>query len=368
MANAQKIDHGQTTDLRRRAVMRGAAWAMPSLAVSVTAPAIAASGECTVFTHDYTDAGAFVRVPIPPEAEYVDYLVRGAGGGGTGGVGAVGSGRLSFAAGSVRELIVIVGEGGETTSDGSSAVGGRGFGRGGAPTPGPRESSASVGAGGGGSAILLAEYTPAVVAGAGGGSAVSQFVLGSTALTQTHNQPFQGLQFGRASAAAGTGNGRAAGMGRAGQTGTGMVVGPALAAKGAVGGQGGGNSTYVANGNWKSTEIKKGDNGGAQGSGAYGGGNGGDGSARQSNGNQFVTAAGGGGGGYAGGGGGGMIGATFLEDTRMTISAGTGGASSNFAMASTAELTVEHAGFENYNGSAGETRGHDGFVRLSWCA
>ena len=366
----------QKSAMQRRTVIRGAAWAVPSLAIAASAPAIAASQECTAVTSTYVVTETVVTVNVPAEAQYVDYLVRGAGGGGGGGGdGALGEGRITFGAGSPRQLRVIVGAGGETKTDGTSAAGGWGFGRGGHSTPGPRENAgAPTGGGGGGSAILVGT-TPVVVAGGGGGTAISQSLSGSTKLVQTHFEPFQGLQFGRPNAGVGNGNGRAGGMGGANATATGMVVGPALGASGASGGRRGGTTWWVTdqNANWTDRQGNPGFDGGDLGTGVNGGGDGGRGADRLSNdngsGGGMRASSGGGGGGYAGGGGGGMFAATYREDNRLTISAGSGAAGSNHVLGSGSGLglTVSHDGWRNSGLEGPANGGHPGFVRLSWC-
>lgn len=359
-------------EVKRRSIIRGAAWTVPSVVAVTAAPAIAASEECAVVTNDYQYMGSVVVVEVPAEAAYVDYVVRGAGGGNSGlsfGQGALTSGRITFSAPSTpRRLVVAVGQGGEVRGDGATAGGGWGFGSGGSSTPGPRTTTGAFGGGGGGSAILLpgTPRTPLVVAGGGGGAAVAQSVQGSTERVTTHTAPQYGLDFGN-SDAGGSGNGRGAGMSSEGSTGTGMAVSPSSAGDGSVGGTGGGGSMYWANNNWTSRTREQGQSGGNAGSGALGGGNGGNGGDAMSNRNTFVAVAGGGGGGYAGGGGGGLAGAQFQQDTRLTISTGTGAAGSSYTSSDRDGLTIDSQGVSSPGLSSGDSRGHEGLVRLSWC-
>lgn len=368
----------QKSAMRRRTIIRGAAWTVPSLAVAAAAPALAASQECTTETREFNVTGGEVTVTVPPEAQYIDYVVRGGGGGGqiTGGHGATTSGRITFAdSSSPRQFVVIVGAGGAVTRDGTRASGGYGYGSGGPSTPGPRVTeTAPTGGGGGGSALLLAgTRTPVVVAAGGGGSAVTSTVSGSTKLVNTHRSPGlvnpQGdpYQYGTGAAGEGSGNGRAGGMGGVNATATGLATSPALAAIGASGGRGGGGSMYRVGNFGAPWDRSVGEAGGDHGSAPNGGGNGGAGAPRLSNGNVFRASAGGGGGGYAGGGGGGIVGATFGSNNVQTQSAGSGAAGSNYVMPSGSGLTVANDGFTNSGLDGTASSGHPGFVSISWC-
>lgn len=121
-------------DVERRTLFQGAAWSVPILASAVAVP-LASASACTRVVNDYPFTGSNTIVNVPAGATYVDYLVRGAGGGsdgGSGGAGALTTGRITFSgSSSPRSFIVVPGEGGAVTRDGTTAVGGNGYGRGG---------------------------------------------------------------------------------------------------------------------------------------------------------------------------------------------------------------------------------------------
>ena len=189
-----------STNISRRKVVAGAAWAAPVVAASAAVPAFASSTECeyaSETTPDYiisgTDAGAkgtqsFV---VPELVDKIKFEVVG-GAGGTNyddiaaGSGAKVTGSIEVKPGQTVQLIGAAGGIGNNPL--TPAEGGEGYGNGGSsnlPTPipasvmqrvnaiWPKDSSLKriiYSASGGGSSALVINGTPVAVAGGGGGA------------------------------------------------------------------------------------------------------------------------------------------------------------------------------------------------------
>lgn len=189
-----------STNISRRKVVAGAAWAAPVVAASAAVPAFASSTECeyaSETTPDYiisgTDAGAkgaqsFV---VPKLVDKIKFEVVG-GAGGTNyddiaaGSGAKVTGSIEVKPGQTVQLVA--GAGGIGNNPLTPAEGGEGYGNGGSsnlPTPipasvmqrvnaiWPKDSSLKriiYSASGGGSSALVINGTPVAVAGGGGGA------------------------------------------------------------------------------------------------------------------------------------------------------------------------------------------------------
>lgn len=189
-----------STNISRRKVVAGAAWAAPVVAASAAVPAFASSTDCeyaSETTPDYiisgTDAGAkgtqsFV---VPAKVDKIKFVVIGGAGGTNYDDIAAGSGAKLTGAIEVKEgqtIKLVAGAGGIGNGPLTAAEGGEGYGNGGSsnlPTPipanvmqrvnavWPKDSSLKriiYSASGGGSSALLIDGTPVAVAGAGGGS------------------------------------------------------------------------------------------------------------------------------------------------------------------------------------------------------
>lgn len=358
----------------RRSVVQGAAWATPVIAVSVTAPAFAASacpnpvlvpvaapapGSPTAGTTTWT---------VPQGVTSLTFTVLGGAGGATpaanyGGAGSMVTGTLSVAAGDI--LTLIVGQGGAGQLTGTAPAPGQGFGNGGAGgTPRPASATYTGASGGGGSAILV-NGAPAVVAGGGGGGGSSIHGPGAPAPSSITNQVSAQSLGGAGDTSAPTAEQRWNVEGRRQSPRSG------LAGTGGVGGAGGplsADATPVAT--VTSTAGTAGSNFAAA------GGNGGAGAAIN-----FAAippygsggiGAGGGGGGYAGGGGGGTIVAqyttrqdpTFRNVGSVLGTAAGGGGGSSFVGASTSGTNI--AVGSNANRTPG-TR-NAGAIALYYCS
>ena len=200
-----------STNISRRKVVAGAAWAAPVVAASAAVPAFAASSEpCK-----YADAPKFnisgqpsgakdtVRFTVPPKVDSIRFEVAGGAGGGSaqvaGGSGALVTGEIPVKEGQVIELVAASGGvaylASEPGVDSAAiwqtrpATGGKGYGNGGDVNeqPVPADAKARVdanwsgpsdmkrylyGGSGGGSSALVIDGTPVAVAGGGGGAGI----------------------------------------------------------------------------------------------------------------------------------------------------------------------------------------------------
>ncbi len=200
-----------STNISRRKVVAGAAWAAPVVAASAAVPAFAASSEpCK-----YADAPKFnisgqpsgakdtVRFTVPPKVDSIRFEVAGGAGGGSnqvpGGSGALVTGEIPVKEGQVIELVAASGgvaylesvRGVDSPAlwQTRPATGGKGYGNGGDVNeqPVPADVKAMVdanwpkpsdmkrylyGGSGGGSSALIIDGTPVAVAGGGGGAGI----------------------------------------------------------------------------------------------------------------------------------------------------------------------------------------------------
>ena len=189
-----------STNISRRKVVAGAAWAAPVVAASAAVPAFASSTDCeyaSETTPDYiisgTDAGAkdtksFV---VPAKVDKIKFVVIGGAGGTNYPDIAAGSGAKLTGVIEVKEgqtVQLVAGAGGIGNGPLSPAQGGEGYGNGGSsnlpnPIPGsimqkvnavwPNDSvnkRITYSASGGGSSALVIDGTPVAVAGGGGGA------------------------------------------------------------------------------------------------------------------------------------------------------------------------------------------------------
>lgn len=184
----------------------------------------------------YTSTTNFTTITVPTGTRAFTYVVRGAGGGRgsssgsstiPGNQGGIATGRVVFgpALTAPLSLRVYVGQGGQMGSNvtGTVALGGTGYGAGGSSTPTrPAQTNQST------------IYT----GGGGGGGGISEFITNSTKQQAVLSAPFQGLQYGTASAIASP-NGRDSGMAGFNETVTTFSVSPGLAPTGALAGVGG---------------------------------------------------------------------------------------------------------------------------------
>lgn len=200
-----------STNISRRKVVAGAAWAAPVVAASAAVPAFAASSEpCK-----YADAPKFnisgqpsgakdtVRFTVPAKVDSIRFEVAGGAGGGSnqvaGGSGALVTGEIPVKEGQVIELVAASGGVAYLVSEPGvdskaiwqtrPATGGKGYGNGGDVNeqPVPADAKARVeaiapmpsdmkrylyGGSGGGSSALVIDGTPVAVAGGGGGAGI----------------------------------------------------------------------------------------------------------------------------------------------------------------------------------------------------
>ena len=199
-----------STNISRRKVVAGAAWAAPVVAASAAVPAFASSTEC-----EYSSAPKFnisgqpsgakdtVKFTIPANVDKLRFEVAGGAGGGSaqvaGGSGALVTGEIPVKAGQVVELVAAAGGvaylASEPGVDSAAiwqtrpATGGKGYGNGGDVNeqPVPADAKARVeaiapmpsdmkrylyGGSGGGSSALVIDGTPIAVAGGGGGAGI----------------------------------------------------------------------------------------------------------------------------------------------------------------------------------------------------
>ena len=180
--------------IRRRAIVKGAAWSLPVLAAAVAVPVATASTvpacatQKTFFTlpDSPSAAGITTVFVVPAKVTSLTVTVAGGAGGLTGGSGGLirgGNGGLVTATIPVvpgETLDLVVGQGGASrtalTGNPSIVSGGQGFGNGGDSDPAADNADSNPGtwwggaAGGAGSAISRGGQ-PLVVAGGGGGAA-----------------------------------------------------------------------------------------------------------------------------------------------------------------------------------------------------
>ena len=199
-----------STNISRRKVVAGAAWAAPVVAASAAVPAFASSTEC-----EYSSAPKFnisgqpsgakdtVKFTVPAKVDKIKFEVAGGAGGGSaqvaGGSGALVTGVIPVKEGQVIELVAASGGvaylASEPGVDSAAiwqtrpATGGKGYGNGGDVNeqPVPADAKARVeaiapmpsdmkrylyGGSGGGSSALVIDGTPIAVAGGGGGAGI----------------------------------------------------------------------------------------------------------------------------------------------------------------------------------------------------
>ena len=187
-----------STNISRRKVVAGAAWAAPVVAASAAVPAFASSTECdwessAAYTAEGTSAGAknTVSFIVPAKVDKIKFEVVG-GAGGTNyadvaaGSGAKITGIIEVKEGQTVQLVGAAGGIGKGALN--PAEGGEGYGNGGSsnlPTPIPASIMQRVNAiwpadsklkritysaSGGGSSALVINGTPVAVAGGGGGA------------------------------------------------------------------------------------------------------------------------------------------------------------------------------------------------------
>ena len=199
-----------STNISRRKVVAGAAWAAPVVAASAAVPAFASSTEC-----EYASAPKYnisgqpsgakdtIKFTVPANVDKLRFEVAGGAGGGSaqvaGGSGALVTGEIPVKAGQVIELVAASGGvaylASEPGVDSAAiwqtrpATGGKGYGNGGDVNeqPVPADAKARVeaiapmpsdmkrylyGGSGGGSSALVIDGTPVAVAGGGGGAGI----------------------------------------------------------------------------------------------------------------------------------------------------------------------------------------------------
>ena len=199
-----------STNISRRKVVAGAAWAAPVVAASAAVPAFASSTEC-----EYASAPKYnisgqpsgakdtIKFTVPAKVDKIRFEVAGGAGGGSnqvaGGSGALVTGEMPVKEGQVIELVAASGGVAYLASEPGvdskaiwqtrPATGGKGYGNGGdvneQPVPsdaksrvdanwsGPSDMKRYVyGGSGGGSSALVIDGTPVAVAGGGGGAGI----------------------------------------------------------------------------------------------------------------------------------------------------------------------------------------------------
>ena len=334
----------------RRAVVKGAVWSVPVVALATAVPAQAASPPCPAITvtrrvevpeantKNPTDGPREEEtLSLPSDVTTVEFEVLGGGGGisynrlksvGQGTNAELVVGKMVVPAGSV--LTLIAGNGGASTSafNQGTRTGGQGYGNGGDSFLTTDANKDACGGGGGGGSAILVNNTPAVIAGGGGGCGV---VFSRQPRGQSTDQ--WNTDGGAGGDAAAQGQDLTLSHNDA-------VVPPGTAsggggAMGATPGTGRGNNTSTGTSSNGTTE-KAGASGGTPGTGVNGGADGANGSTSatlilKANSTRALAAAGGGGG-YAGGASGGIYGAVSNQtgdaDHLIFGSGGGGGGSS----------------------------------------
>ena len=199
-----------STNISRRKVVAGAAWAAPVVAASAAVPAFASSTECAYasapkFNISGQPSGAknTQKFTVPAKVDKIRFEVAGGAGGGSnqvaGGSGALITGEIPVKEGQVVELVAAAGgvaylesvKGVDSDSlwQTRPATGGKGYGNGGdvneqsipadakamvdANWSGPSDMKRPLyGGSGGGSSALVIDGTPVAVAGGGGGAGI----------------------------------------------------------------------------------------------------------------------------------------------------------------------------------------------------
>ena len=199
-----------STNISRRKVVAGAAWAAPVVAASAAVPAFASSTECAYasapkFNISGQPSGAkdTVKFTVPAKVDKIKFEVAGGAGGGSaqvaGGSGALVTGVIPVKEGQVIELVAASGGvaylASEPGVDSAAiwqtrpATGGKGYGNGGdvneQAVPSDAKSRVDAnwsgasdmkrylyGGSGGGSSALVIDGTPVAVAGGGGGAGI----------------------------------------------------------------------------------------------------------------------------------------------------------------------------------------------------
>lgn len=366
-AQSLKIDGDANSSelrMRRRTIVKGAAWSIPVVAASMAVPGASASAACPgsgSFTAPSPQVGVNASASstsstfvVPAGVTQLTFTIAG----GAGGIGTAPgtaldrqqgqlvTGTIAVSAGQAFSLIV--GQGGAYSN--GTQQGGQGYGAGGnvtrpATTGAATENIVVGGSGGGGSAILLGG-SPVVVAGGGGGRGHYAGIVNTNDpnmvpdTTATSNGARQGTSLRAVHAEHGAN------------------------ASGTTGGAGG--SAWDATGN---VLLASNRNLGLSGSFSSTGGIGADGvavsRARAALDWRVASVSGAGGGGYAGGGSGASASATWsasgtFQDALLAVS-GAGGQGSNF-WAANVTATASLAG----NAVGGTAYRSPGWITLSW--
>ena len=204
-----------STNISRRKVVAGAAWATPVVAASAVVPAFASSTECEwestpKFSISGTDTGAKTvqKFIVPAKVDKISFVIKG-GAGGTqysipGGAGAQISGTIAVKEGQTVEIVSAAG--GIGYDEDTPAEGGEGYGNGGSskgdnsvpdsvinkvvaewPNKSHITRSPKFASSGGGSSAIIVDGT--VIAVAGGGGGVGYIRAGGTNLNPAYVFP-----------------------------------------------------------------------------------------------------------------------------------------------------------------------------------
>ena len=204
-----------STNISRRKVVAGAAWATPVIAASAVVPAFASSTECEwestpKFSISGTDTGAKTvqKFIVPAKVDKISFVIKG-GAGGTqysipGGAGAQISGTIAVKEGQTVEIVSAAG--GIGYDEDTPAEGGEGYGNGGSskgdnsvpdsvinkvvaewPNKSHITRSPKFASSGGGSSAIIVDGT--VIAVAGGGGGVGYIRAGGTNLNPAYVFP-----------------------------------------------------------------------------------------------------------------------------------------------------------------------------------
>lgn len=206
-----------STNISRRKVVAGAAWATPVVAASAVVPAFASSTECEWESTPWlsisgtnTGAKTVEEFRVPPKVDKIRFVIKG-GAGGTqysvpGGAAAQISGTIAVKYGQVVQIVAAAG--GIGNNENVPAEGGEGYGNGGSSkgdnsvpdsvinkvvAEWPKAAASAVtrspryGSSGGGSSAIIVDGT--VIAVAGGGGGVGYIRAGGTNLNQRYVFP-----------------------------------------------------------------------------------------------------------------------------------------------------------------------------------